>query len=181
MALKGPSGLLWTVGLTTKDDAVFFKHGWEEFVKDHSLEANDLLVFRYNGESQFDVLMFDAENLCEKEASYFVRKCGHAKHENGCLTKKKSREISSEEIHASSKNGGCSALGKSEDDHSVALPSEEQVITPITEKKKVQSKTKSAQPTRGRRAAVKRGRPSGSVRVLNNNKGGLVFAYTFLN
>ncbi|XP_015884746.3 B3 domain-containing protein REM16 [Ziziphus jujuba] len=170
VALKGPSGLLWTVGLTTKDTAVFFKHGWQEFVKDHSLKPNDLLVFRYNGESQFDVLMFDSENMCEKEASYFVRKYGHSKHENGCLTKRKSREISSEEMHASSKNGGCSVLEKSEDDPSIALPSEEQVITPVTDEKKVQSKTKSAQPTRSRRIAAKRGRPAGSVRLLNNTK-----------
>ncbi|XP_030940170.1 B3 domain-containing protein At5g57720-like [Quercus lobata] len=44
--LKGPSGLTWDVELTTNDDATFFNHGWQKFVKDHSLEETDLLVFR---------------------------------------------------------------------------------------------------------------------------------------
>ena len=48
-----------------RDDATFFNHGWQKFVKDHSLEETDLLVFRYNGWSQFGVLIFDGKNLCE--------------------------------------------------------------------------------------------------------------------
>ncbi|KAI4321012.1 hypothetical protein MLD38_034436 [Melastoma candidum] len=31
-------------------------------------------MFKYNGESSFDVLMFNGSSLCEKEASYFQRK-----------------------------------------------------------------------------------------------------------
>ncbi|KAE9600057.1 hypothetical protein Lal_00045912 [Lupinus albus] len=79
--LRGPSGVVWNVGLTSKDDTVFFMNGWRQFVKDHSLKENDFLVFKYNGESLFDVLVFDGGSFCEKASSYFVRKCGYT--ENG--------------------------------------------------------------------------------------------------
>ncbi|RAL40504.1 hypothetical protein DM860_006574 [Cuscuta australis] len=38
---------------------------------------NDVLVFKYHGNLQLDVLMFDKLSLCEKEASYFVKQCAH--------------------------------------------------------------------------------------------------------
>ncbi|KAK2969396.1 hypothetical protein RJ640_020339 [Escallonia rubra] len=88
VALKGPSGVTWTVGLTASGDTLLLKEGWKKFVEDHSLEEDDVLIFRYNGNSRFDVLMFDHRSLCEKEASYFVKKCGHLELESGCPTKK---------------------------------------------------------------------------------------------
>lgn len=85
ISLRGPSGGLWNVEVTAAaagDDTLLFKQGWKAFVEDHSLEENDVLVFKYTagggGDSSriiFDVLMFDKQSLCEKEASYFVRKC----------------------------------------------------------------------------------------------------------
>ncbi|XP_065847738.1 B3 domain-containing protein REM16 [Euphorbia lathyris] len=76
--LKSPSGSEWEVGLTTKENASFFDHGWGEFVKDHSLKENDILIFKYNGESCLDVVLFNGQSMCEKVASYFFRKrCGH--------------------------------------------------------------------------------------------------------
>ncbi|GLT58114.1 hypothetical protein SLA2020_310360 [Shorea laevis] len=75
VTLKSPSGFTWDVGLTTNADTLFFDRGWQTFVKDHSLKENDFLIFKYDGVSNFDVLMFDGLNLCEKAGSYFVRKC----------------------------------------------------------------------------------------------------------
>ncbi|XP_028757606.1 B3 domain-containing protein REM16 [Neltuma alba] len=77
VTLRGPGGDEWNVGLTTTNDTLHFTHGWQQFVEDHCLEENDLLVFKYNNESQFDVLIFGRGGSCEKAASYFVRKCGH--------------------------------------------------------------------------------------------------------
>ncbi|CAL0332684.1 unnamed protein product [Lupinus luteus] len=76
VALRGPSGVVWNVGVTTKDETIFFTNGWQQFFKDHSLKENDFLVFKYNGESLFDVLIFDGCSFCEKATSYFVGKCG---------------------------------------------------------------------------------------------------------
>ncbi|KAI4389564.1 hypothetical protein MLD38_001779 [Melastoma candidum] len=72
--IKGPSGETWDVGLVAEDDDLFFKSGWEDFVETYRLEEDDLLMFKYNGESSFNVLMFNSSSLCEKEASYFQRK-----------------------------------------------------------------------------------------------------------
>ncbi|KAJ9166162.1 hypothetical protein P3X46_020948 [Hevea brasiliensis] len=96
MTLRGPSGLTWQVVLTTNDDTMFFNHGWEEFVNDHFLQEKDLLIFKYNGDSCFDVLIFDGQSLCEKAGSYFVRKCGHREHDSGYHTKRKTGENSFE-------------------------------------------------------------------------------------
>lgn len=83
VSLKGPSGAIWNIGLTTCGEKLYFQRGWKEFVEEHSLQENDVLIFKYNGGSQFDVLMFDQQSYCEKEASYFIRKCGHRELING--------------------------------------------------------------------------------------------------
>jgi len=83
VTLKGPSGVVWNIGLTTRDDTVYFVDGWKRFIKDHSLKQNDFLVFKYNGKSLFEVLIFDGDSFCEKAASYFVGKCGNAQTEQG--------------------------------------------------------------------------------------------------
>ncbi|CAJ2675506.1 unnamed protein product [Trifolium pratense] len=83
VTLRGPSRVVWKVGLTTRGDTLYFTNGWQQFVKDHSLKENDFLVFKYKGESHFEVLIFDGESLCEKTASYFVGKCRPAQTEQG--------------------------------------------------------------------------------------------------
>jgi len=83
VTIKGPSGVVWNIGLTTRDDIVYFVNDWQRFVKDHSLKQNDFLVFKYNGESLFEVLIFNGESLCEKAASYFVLECRKAHTEQG--------------------------------------------------------------------------------------------------
>ncbi|XP_028795085.1 B3 domain-containing protein REM16 [Neltuma alba] len=82
VTLRGPGGAQWTVRLSTRDDILHFTHGWQQFAQDHFLEENDLLIFKYNGESQFDVLIFDKKNLCERVASYFVRDSGQTNKRN---------------------------------------------------------------------------------------------------
>lgn len=90
VTLKSPSGIKWEIGLTANDNSLFFEHGWKEFVKYHSLEENDILVFKYNGESHFDVLMFNGWSMCEKTACYFLRKHGPKEHDSGCQIKRES-------------------------------------------------------------------------------------------
>lgn len=95
--LKGPSGLTWHVGPTKIAGNVFLQHGWKEFVDVHHLKENDLLVFKYDGDSSFTVLMFDSSG-CEKESSYLFKKKFSRKRE----TKEDSVEIldvSSRKVH----------------------------------------------------------------------------------
>ncbi|CAJ2675508.1 unnamed protein product [Trifolium pratense] len=104
VTLKGPSGVMWNVGLTTRDDTLYFTNGWQEFMKDHSLKENDFLVFKYNGESLFEVFIFDGESNCEKAASYFVGKCGDAQTEQGGNEAKDTKN-SVEEFNTASDGG----------------------------------------------------------------------------
>ncbi|KAK4489567.1 hypothetical protein RD792_005377 [Penstemon davidsonii] len=98
IALRGPSGSIWDVGLLANGETLLLKQGWTAFVKDHSLEEKDILVFKYNGNSRFDVLIFDHQNSCEREGSYFVKKCSHT--ESDCNSKRKiSIEKSSEKTN----------------------------------------------------------------------------------
>ncbi|KAK4390617.1 B3 domain-containing protein REM16 [Sesamum angolense] len=101
VALKGPSGHEWSVGLVTNGDMLLLKRGWKAFVDDHSLEENDILIFKYNGNSRFDVSMFDRESLCEKATSYFVKKCEHTKSARG-NKRRRSLEESFDETNQSS-------------------------------------------------------------------------------
>ncbi|CAL9227830.1 unnamed protein product [Arabidopsis halleri] len=79
VTLKSPSGATYSVRVEEDDEKTLaFGFGWDKFVKDHLLEENDLLVFKFHGLSEFEVLVFDGQTLCEKPTSYFVRKCGHA-------------------------------------------------------------------------------------------------------
>lgn len=72
--LTGPSGNTWLVEVKrTEDDDYVFCNGWEMFVKDHCLEEADLLVFKMDGFSAFDVMIFDS-SACEKETTFFVKK-----------------------------------------------------------------------------------------------------------
>ncbi|CAI0558547.1 unnamed protein product [Linum tenue] len=90
VTLKGPGGNTWEVGLAMNSGTMFFDEGWKEFVKDHSLKEHDLLVFKYNGVSHFEVMIFDGESFCERASSYFVKKCEQSKAppENGSHPKR---------------------------------------------------------------------------------------------
>ena len=55
-----PNGTKWTVKLTKRDGEVWFQNGWREFANYHALTVGSLIVFRYEGNSGFSVLIFDA-------------------------------------------------------------------------------------------------------------------------
>ncbi|GKU99046.1 hypothetical protein SLEP1_g11958 [Rubroshorea leprosula] len=57
--LEVPSGALWKVELKTCADKTWLCNGWPEFAKDCSLGHGSFLVFRYEGNSHFHVIIFD--------------------------------------------------------------------------------------------------------------------------
>ncbi|KAI3960151.1 hypothetical protein MKW98_016875, partial [Papaver atlanticum] len=98
VSLRGPSGRIWTVELMRNgsedddDERLYLGKGWEIFVKEHNLKEGDVLFLKYKlGGSVFDVLVFDDENFCEKESSYFVRNCKNqgCHRSNGWLNERK--------------------------------------------------------------------------------------------
>lgn len=59
VCFKLPCGSEWEVGLTRYNGEVWFKKGWPDFSKFYSLGYNDMLVFGYEGNSRFQVSIFD--------------------------------------------------------------------------------------------------------------------------
>ncbi|KAF7113891.1 hypothetical protein RHSIM_RhsimUnG0104400 [Rhododendron simsii] len=57
--LKVPSGAVWKVELERSNGVVWMCNGWKEFAKYYSIGFGHLLVFRYNGNCNFNVLIFD--------------------------------------------------------------------------------------------------------------------------
>lgn len=135
VSLKAPSGFTWVVGITTRDHTLYFSHGWPEFVKDHFLGENDILFFKYNGGSHFDVLMFDGQSQCEKAVSYFVKKCGHTEHSNRCETRRKIRETLVEGIPNSSHcDVDITPPEKRSDEDINKIPIGQPIVTPASRK-----------------------------------------------
>lgn len=57
--LEVPSRAVWKVELKTCADKTWLCNGWPEFAKDCSLGRGSFLVFRYEGNSHFHVIIFD--------------------------------------------------------------------------------------------------------------------------
>ncbi|RWW29738.1 hypothetical protein GW17_00005721 [Ensete ventricosum] len=70
--LQGPSGSKWHVELGKDMKDTFLTAGWPKFVEDHSLREYEFLVFQYDGDMHFTVLVFDT-SACEREDVFAVR------------------------------------------------------------------------------------------------------------
>ncbi|XP_074573773.1 B3 domain-containing protein Os01g0723500-like [Curcuma longa] len=70
--LHGPSGSKWHVELGRSPEDTFLTTGWRKFVKDHSLKEYEFLVFQYDGNMHFTVLIFDT-SACEREDVFAVK------------------------------------------------------------------------------------------------------------
>ncbi|KAF4395219.1 hypothetical protein F8388_001606 [Cannabis sativa] len=71
--LKLPCGSRWEVGLTkSSDEKVWIAKGWNKFVQDCCLSHGNLLVFGYEGNSQFNVMIFE-KNTLEREYHFMPK------------------------------------------------------------------------------------------------------------
>ncbi|KAK6258455.1 hypothetical protein SCA6_012929 [Theobroma cacao] len=57
--LMVPSGSTWHVELIKSDGDVWLQNGWKEFAEHYSLKHGHFLVFKYQGDCNFQVLIFD--------------------------------------------------------------------------------------------------------------------------
>ncbi|XP_026396440.1 B3 domain-containing transcription factor VRN1-like [Papaver somniferum] len=65
--IEVPSGSVWPVGLTKRRGAISFEEGLKEFMEFYSISVGYFLVFRYEGDSTFHVLIF---NISATEIEY---------------------------------------------------------------------------------------------------------------
>ncbi|KAK9270750.1 hypothetical protein L1049_026333 [Liquidambar formosana] len=91
VSLTGPSGKTWHVDLIQQNDSLYFHDGWPEFVRDHFIECGDALVFRYDGNFQFTVQVFD-QSACEKEAAFHAECTQNSSNIDKSMRKKRERE-----------------------------------------------------------------------------------------
>ncbi|XP_059455206.1 B3 domain-containing transcription factor VRN1-like [Corylus avellana] len=52
-------GNFWQVGLEKANNGIWFDDGWQDFMEYHSIHYGYFVVFRYEGNSKFHVLVFD--------------------------------------------------------------------------------------------------------------------------
>ncbi|XP_071912953.1 B3 domain-containing transcription factor VRN1 [Coffea arabica] len=57
--LKVPTGASWPVALLQTDVGTWLRKGWREFAEYYTIDRSYFLVFRYEGNSQFYVIIFD--------------------------------------------------------------------------------------------------------------------------
>lgn len=65
--LSVPDGSVWRISLKKADNKVWLHDGWKEFVQRYSISIGCFLVFKYEGNSSFNVHIF---NLAVSEINY---------------------------------------------------------------------------------------------------------------
>ncbi|KAF9605100.1 hypothetical protein IFM89_013770 [Coptis chinensis] len=119
VALKDPSDAVWHVELKNVDGDVWIRSGWQEFIEHHSICAGHFLIFKYDGKSQFCVLIFDmsgneilynaGESRKRKEIS------GYPSSEDDSIPKKYSRKeaLMMKKLLKTQAKDGCSQIAGS--------------------------------------------------------------------
>ncbi|MCL7033074.1 hypothetical protein MKW94_010526 [Papaver nudicaule] len=67
--LEGPSGSQWPVKLCKTEKGTFMQDGWQDFVRYYSLWDNEFLIFRYDGNMNFNVVILHKSG-CEREYAF---------------------------------------------------------------------------------------------------------------
>ncbi|KAI9181816.1 hypothetical protein LWI28_018936 [Acer negundo] len=70
VTLMVPNSRIWHVGLRKDEGKLWFYDGWHDFVEYHSISGGYFLVFKYEKNSNFHVLIFDI-TCCEIQYPYF--------------------------------------------------------------------------------------------------------------
>ncbi|KAK8674024.1 hypothetical protein V6N13_112330 [Hibiscus sabdariffa] len=97
--LTVPSGDTWHVELTKSDGVVWLQNGWQEVVEFYSLKNGYFLVFKYEGNGKFLLLIFD---MSASEIEYPCKSHieGHKSGEQVCLkpVKEEAKDVTCGEI-----------------------------------------------------------------------------------
>ncbi|GLU19961.1 hypothetical protein SLE2022_361810 [Rubroshorea leprosula] len=59
VVLQDPSGAVWKVGLIKSEGCMWLQNGWKEFAEHYSIKYGHFVVFRYEGNCKFHVIIFD--------------------------------------------------------------------------------------------------------------------------
>ncbi|XVF16197.1 hypothetical protein REPUB_Repub10bG0011200 [Reevesia pubescens] len=126
--LKVPSGEIWQVELTKSNAEIWLQSGWKEFVKHHCLEFQDFVVFRYEGNCLFNVVIFD-KGASEIEYPIISNQAGN--------------------LHFNGKSQGSKT---EEDDHDSSVEILDDMPVPLSKKRREKSPLPCPRPSRKMRA-----------------------------
>ncbi|KAI3830373.1 hypothetical protein MKX03_033485, partial [Papaver bracteatum] len=73
--LEGPTGSRWHVKLCKTEKGTFLQDGWQDFVRYYSLGNNEFLMFRYEGNLHFNVVILHKSG-CEREYAFPIERVG---------------------------------------------------------------------------------------------------------
>ncbi|KAK9156133.1 hypothetical protein Sjap_003613 [Stephania japonica] len=112
IALKLANGKAWMVEASERNGCMVFELGWKEFVKDTSLEENDILVFRYDAYGQVCLQMLLFDQTGHEKGSMHLDQTGHEEEhietnasEPGKIKIKKEIEVEEDEYLIGRKSG----------------------------------------------------------------------------
>ncbi|OVA02262.1 B3 DNA binding domain [Macleaya cordata] len=80
-----PCGTIWRVELRKAKGEIWFEKGWQEFMDYYSIGIGHFLIFRYDGNSHFHVIIFDM-SACEIEYPCHTKDLEESNHERICQT-----------------------------------------------------------------------------------------------
>ncbi|PON38482.1 B3 DNA binding domain containing protein [Parasponia andersonii] len=61
--VKLPCGSKWKMKLTKEDNNVWLDKGWADLAKHYALKRGSMLIFRYEGNSEFNATRFDTSTV----------------------------------------------------------------------------------------------------------------------
>ncbi|KAJ4964237.1 hypothetical protein NE237_024176 [Protea cynaroides] len=99
--LEDSSGSHWCIKLSKTTDGTYLEDGWPDFVKDHSISDFNFLVFGYDGNTCFNVLIF-SKSACERDYVFKIKKNEESTFSIGAKELDKSSETSSGSVQKAS-------------------------------------------------------------------------------
>ena len=96
--LTCPHGSHWNVTVSTDANGTYLRKGWKEFMKENSLGDNEFLTFRYDGNMQFYVKIFNNSGVIRQAAPV----SGNGKRGRG---RPRKRPVGSQDLHKQQLHG----------------------------------------------------------------------------
>ncbi|XP_043713903.1 B3 domain-containing protein Os01g0723500-like isoform X2 [Telopea speciosissima] len=101
--IEDSSGSHWRIKLNKTTDGTYLEDGWQDFVKDHSIYDYNFLVFGYDGNTCFDVNIFD-ESACERDYVFSTKPNQEPAFSNGAKKCDKPSKTSTDSVQKDSKD-----------------------------------------------------------------------------
>ncbi|XP_042494948.1 B3 domain-containing protein Os11g0197600-like [Macadamia integrifolia] len=150
--LKDSNGNHWRVKLNKTTSGTYIEDGWQDFIRDHSIYDDNFLVFGYDGNTCFDVQIFD-ESGCNRDY-LFSTKHQEPDFSNGAKECDKSSETSRDSVEKASKDDPGKCLPSSKPKGLRKAKGKDAVLTPEQIPKTIWSSSRRRPTTEEEKAKV---------------------------